>query len=460
MPFPAPNLSPSAPSAFPPAEHPNYFPPPGSTRDTSANLATLAVPPPGSGTGSLDALTNPQPLNSRRPGAPTLPSFELPAPNFHLGGAAPKSPHHHGLSPPTSVSVGNLLTPPATTNQSGDVTSPGPPASTAVATSSDLPPSYTAAYWPGQSPYGPSAPLPRQQWPPALNTTFPPSRLGFSPLNHVSRSQSTSSPVSEGMSQPYDIHPLPPFQQPPSVPSPGVQTSAVPQQRSMAHPMMGAHSAPPNSIASPHPLASGDPYGPPKSQSAPLYGATQHMPSIHQGYPPPPSPYSSSSGLGIQPSGRVPSGQSPPVSGQPPHFNYPRQPYPSNSLPAMSGPVMTNVHSPNGQMSLVGGMQPALPPAFNSGHFASMQHMYGGHPPPPGHGPPGTTNESRPFRCEQCSQSFNRNHDLKRHKRIHLSVKPFNCSHCKKAFSRKDALKVMSMQVYVRLSTDACSAAT
>jgi hypothetical protein len=50
----------------------------------------------------------------------------------------------------------------------------------------------------------------------------------------------------------------------------------------------------------------------------------------------------------------------------------------------------------------------------------------------------------RPFKCDQCPQSFNRNHDLKRHKRIHVSVKPFPCGHCEKSFSRKDALKVHS----------------
>ncbi|BEI91914.1 uncharacterized protein CcaverHIS019_0407340 [Cutaneotrichosporon cavernicola] len=47
----------------------------------------------------------------------------------------------------------------------------------------------------------------------------------------------------------------------------------------------------------------------------------------------------------------------------------------------------------------------------------------------------------RPFKCDQCVQSFNRNHDLKRHKRIHLSIKPFNCETCGKTFSRKDALR-------------------
>ncbi|CAG8577110.1 3176_t:CDS:2 [Acaulospora morrowiae] len=47
----------------------------------------------------------------------------------------------------------------------------------------------------------------------------------------------------------------------------------------------------------------------------------------------------------------------------------------------------------------------------------------------------------RPFKCDQCPQSFNRNHDLKRHKRIHLAVKPYPCQYCRKQFSRKDALK-------------------
>jgi hypothetical protein len=48
------------------------------------------------------------------------------------------------------------------------------------------------------------------------------------------------------------------------------------------------------------------------------------------------------------------------------------------------------------------------------------------------------------FRCDECPQSFSRNHDLKRHKRIHAAVKPFPCVFCDKSFARKEALKVRS----------------
>lgn len=49
--------------------------------------------------------------------------------------------------------------------------------------------------------------------------------------------------------------------------------------------------------------------------------------------------------------------------------------------------------------------------------------------------------DDRPFACDECDHAFHRNHDLKRHKRIHLEVKPFPCNWCEKRFTRKDALK-------------------
>jgi uncharacterized Zn-finger protein len=87
---------------------------------------------------------------------------------------------------------------------------------------------------------------------------------------------------------------------------------------------------------------------------------------------------------------------------------------------------MSNIHQPGSQLSMIpGSMVPA--------GYGNPAMMYS-HPPP-------QPQSERPFKCDQCVQSFSRNHDLKRHKRIHLAVKPFPCNFCSKSFSRKDALK-------------------
>ncbi|KAH8880150.1 hypothetical protein GQ53DRAFT_618157, partial [Thozetella sp. PMI_491] len=110
-----------------------------------------------------------------------------------------------------------------------------------------------------------------------------------------------------------------------------------------------------------------------------------------------------------------------------------------SSLP--NGPVLANLHSPGAPLTIVGGPMMGYPHGPH-GHGPLPPQIYGpgahGHPPPH-HGPGGT--HDRPFKCDTCPQSFNRNHDLKRHKRIHLAVKPYPCSYCEKSFSRKDALK-------------------
>ncbi|KAF5351789.1 hypothetical protein D9756_007538 [Leucocoprinus leucothites] len=52
------------------------------------------------------------------------------------------------------------------------------------------------------------------------------------------------------------------------------------------------------------------------------------------------------------------------------------------------------------------------------------------------------TSPSRPFSCDLCTLSFNRQHDLKRHRETHSGEKPYFCNGgCGKTFTRKDALK-------------------
>lgn len=158
----------------------------------------------------------------------------------------------------------------------------------------------------------------------------------------------------------------------------------------------------------------------PVSRPAPNYHSNTHIqpPPKGEGLPPPPydislPPFSPSAEP--DPSNSVPEG-----CPRPSHGGY--------NLPAMADPIMSNVHSLGNQMALVGGMSMPYPP------YQMRAPMYG------------QQENNRPFKCDQCPQTFNRNHDLKRHKRIHLALKPYPCGHCEKSFFRKDALKVRSLE--------------
>lgn len=131
----------------------------------------------------------------------------------------------------------------------------------------------------------------------------------------------------------------------------------------------------------------------------------------------------------------------------PSHSYYSQSPHFSNSSTTISLPSSQPTSSIN--RALTSPPYPHHPPIHPAPpHIGGLQRFPLHIGSMPVHYPgivglhPGMPQQERPFKCDQCPQSFNRNHDLKRHKRIHLAVKPFPCDNCEKSFSRKDALKV------------------
>ena len=407
----------------------------------------------------LDALNAPSSLTARRQAASNLPGqFELPPPStlpFATGGAHHKYPSlsnslsamQHNAN--TNASSGNLLTPPSgSTSDSNNGGSSMPNGHGGPI----LP--YTPTFFgtPGGSFHTGFTPQP-QSW----NPLYPP-RPMFSPsLGSLVRNNTNSPTAAEGQNQQqsshYDMGSLPPFQpmmlSPPTSVTPTSQSQAQQQQQALANSILNNtnHMRGPTQSS---PMNAGDGLGkisPPSTNQGGSYSSSAQQQSAYA--------YAGPSPVQQSPQTATPSVSrtSPPVGQNhvqsqhiQQHFQHP--PYPSYTMPAMQGPIMTNVHHPGGPMIRSGNLQGGnLPPNFNSGYMANAS-MYPNQRP---HSPPQGTTE-RPFKCDQCPQSFNRNHDLKRHKRIHLAVKPFPCGHCDKSFSRKDALKVRSSSTFPNIT--------
>lgn len=374
-------------------------------------------------------------FTARRPNASNLPSFELPPPPLsNLHQKYQNYPNIHSTQPTatTLTSVGNLLTPPS--NSSADGISPGSSAITSGSSQGAVPPftpNGSGGMWPppntGNTPYGFQSGNPPQQ-------PFGQGRGLFSPsLNSIVRGNNSPT-AGELSAPPYELPQYTSASVPMSAPSlPAVQH----QQQMIGNAMMGGQTPVSASVTHPSPVHSQEAFARPPptpqyySASQPPSATPQQGSFSYSSGPSPvqQSPVSAHGPMKMSPvngPGPIPPPQHTPQSYQRP-YTYP-----------LPGPVLSNVGNPNGHLQMVGGLPHGVIPGYNSGHAAQMQQMYG-HPQQ-------TPPNDRPFRCDQCPQSFNRNHDLKRHKRIHLAVKPFPCGHCDKSFSRKDALKVRTRE--------------
>ncbi|KIW00698.1 uncharacterized protein PV09_07684 [Verruconis gallopava] len=388
-----------------------------------------------------DPMGAPASFAQRRPNAPSLPQFDLPP--------FPKHPYsvsgsQAGQTPASLASVGNLLTPPSTV--AGDGNSPqltGVPSSSA-------PPPVASTYAPNT---GYAAWSPPNQGNPSYafnhsnNSTQSyqhPQQRTYSPHQNVVRNSQSQAQESPMPAAHYEVAQSPyqnsgPMSTPATLATMGPpQSHPLPSPQQHSAPMMGS-STPVSSAAGPSPVHTQEPFRPGPSQ----YYSHQPPNTPHSGYPystgPSPTistPLSAGGPMTSRPqmSPATPGPLSAPPVGA---GHYPGRAF-SAGYPGAPhhGPVLSNLSNPGGPPMLVGNLPTGMM-NFNSGHAASLQHMYNNSPHPPSQ----PAHNDRPFKCDQCPQSFNRNHDLKRHKRIHLAVKPFPCGHCDKSFSRKDALK-------------------
>ena len=442
----------------PPTTESDVFRPPSHNRSNDFNVSVAAVRQQPSMIATMESAGTSQSLTARRSAASNLPNFELPPPSS----ISQKFLTYNSSSIPTTqstpamVSVGNLLTPPS--HIPGGSLSP---ISSAMSNNGNgnqsvQPYTPTGAFWPppatgGQNPFSlttGATPQPWNQGP--INPLCTP-RGVFSPsLNSLVRNNSHSPSSADGLPPPppYDMNQLPPFPGTMSMPSPSNLPPVATQhsQQALAQYMNNVHSPMSASTSHASPVNGPDSYRQQPPPTPTYYSGSQpsstpqssQFPAFHNPSPVQQSPMSASTNPGsrISPLSAQSAGMPP----NPQQGNSFVRPFSQYNM-SMGGPIMSNQHNPGGQMAMVGMPSHGLPgnimPGFNSGASAQMQQMYGGHQAAP-------LNE-RPFKCDQCPQSFNRNHDLKRHKRIHLAVKPFPCGHCDKSFSRKDALKVSGL---------------
>ncbi|KAI1809359.1 hypothetical protein GGS20DRAFT_309595 [Poronia punctata] len=366
-----------------------------------------------------------QSILSRRPAAGGLSHFHLPLPNSSLDLQIPRVSGSDSLSP-LSSSVNGGSSQSSQTGVSSYNNQNGWP----IQSSSNN--SYTYGSMAAGGQHNVMSTYNRHIYPP--NAPGTPGTGGSGQTGYSSRNTQSSTSADDLSHPPYDSvsHPFP-------ISMSGGTTghSSFSHQSShsqhMQHAMMGSQTSQP-----PTPVASSSSENYSRPPPTPSYYTGPSNTSQQSSFPSFPPPHHSPSQLSSTSAGGPLRGISA-LSGQPhlsmsAHSPYGNRHYYSTQVQQnLGGAVMSNLGNPSGQIHIMGGGGISPLSAYHHAHAIGAHHaLY-----------PGATgsHQERPYRCDTCPQSFNRNHDLKRHKRIHLAVKPFPCTHCEKAFSRKDALK-------------------
>ncbi|KAI0863563.1 hypothetical protein F4860DRAFT_501946 [Xylaria cubensis] len=356
-----------------------------------------------------------QSILSRRPAAGGLPQFHLPPPNTSFDPQIPRV--SDSISPPSSsLNSSNSHSPHTGITQYSSQSGWSMPNSSSYTYGSVTPGAHSNAMSSnyGRHLYSPSAPgapggtghpgySTRNSQSPATTDGLPPS---YDSVNHsfpMSMTGSTANHSSFSSQPPHTQHLQHAIMGSQTSQSPTPAVTAPSDNYSRATPTSGYYATPSSTSHQSH-----FPAFPPPHQSTQLSptttgGPTRPIPALSTQH-------------------HAPMGALPPYGNRP--YNY------STTVSSLGSMVLSNMGNPGGQMHLMG--TNPLSPYHHAGHALPHHTMYSGAP---------NSQQDRPYRCDLCPQSFNRNHDLKRHKRIHLAVKPYPCDYCDKAFSRKDALK-------------------
>ncbi|KAI1140709.1 hypothetical protein F5Y05DRAFT_283329 [Hypoxylon sp. FL0543] len=394
-------------------------------------------------------------FTSRRPAAHTLPQFHLPVPtslidiqlpsmrdftiapysilpalNPDSSTPLPRAPHHQEMRPTHTMHIDNAYLTDCLGVTGPSYTSPltsGVNTNSAQDSSPGIPFYSTHTNWPV-----PVTTLNTQDSMHLMQPNY--SRGIFSP--HGQAYSQSSPATADGLPAPaYDNRPSP-F--PNHTLGGGVGHSTLlsqpPSHQSLQNSMVNSSHTSGSQPPTPSTTASQDSYTRQHSTSSYFSSSsssTPHPPSFssfssNHASPPQPSPTTAGAVPRAIPA-LSPQQQHSPM--QAPHYSRPTYSY------GVPGAVLSNVANPGGAMHLMHAGMSSIGP-----QYAHHPHGLLGPPPMYPHGNPNPQQE-RPFKCDICTQAFNRNHDLKRHKRIHLAIKPFPCENCEKSFSRKDALK-------------------